>query len=211
MKFVWTCLPILFLTLGCSPAEPPAEQLFNGVDMSGWRHVGEGSFSVEDGALKTEGGMGLLVYDGKKIGNSVLRVVYKPETALSNAGVYIRIPEKPLDPWYPVHKGYEVQIQDKADEYHRTGSLYSLSASEEFPASDDGWNTLEIEIDGQTTRVRVNGKPINEFRGDQPIPERTKYYEPQRGPRPDEGYIGLQNHDEGSIIRFREVSLRPLG
>lgn len=153
--------------------------------------------------------MGLLVYDGKKIGNAVLRVVYKPDAPASNAGVFIRAPEKPHDPWFAVHKGYEVQIEDTADEFHRTGSIYSLAPAAEFPASKDGWNTMEITLDGQLTRISVNGTVVNEFDGSQEVPERKRWFEPQRGPRPDSGYIGLQNHDEKSIVRFREVSVRP--
>ncbi len=191
-------------------AEPERQQLFNGVDLSGWRHVGPGEFVVEDGALKTVGGMGLLVYDGGPVGSAVLRVVYRPETPDSNAGVFVRIPEPARDPWFAVHKGYEVQIQDSGDEFHRTGSIYSLSPAKEFPASEDGWNTMEIELAGQTTRVRVNGALINEFRGEQAVPERKRWFEPQRGPRPDAGYVGLQNHDPRSVVRFREVSVRPL-
>ena len=138
---------------------------FNGADLEGWRHVGPGEFVVEDGAFKTVGGMGLLVYDGKEIGSAVLRVVYKPDSPQSNAGVFIRSPEKPHDPWFAVHKGYEVQIQDTGDEFHRTGSIYSLAPATEFPASDDGWNTMEIVLDGQTTRISVNGQVVNEFDG----------------------------------------------
>ena len=40
------------------------KQLFNGKDMTGWEHVGPGRFIVEDGMLRTEGGMGLLVGHG---------------------------------------------------------------------------------------------------------------------------------------------------
>ena len=32
---------------------------------------------VEDGVLRTEGGMGLLWYSREKLGNCVIRVVYK--------------------------------------------------------------------------------------------------------------------------------------
>jgi hypothetical protein len=34
------------------------------------------------------------------------------------------------------------------------------------------------------------------------------WYEPVRGPRPDVGYIGLQNHDARSVVYFREVSVK---
>lgn len=204
------CSLALAACIACGPPEPPAEQLFNGTDLTGWRHVGPGEFVVEDGALKTSGGMGLLVYDGKPIGDAVLRVVYKPESPESNAGVFIRVPEPAHDPWFAVHKGYEVQIQDTGDEFHRTGSIYSLSAAAEFPPSDDGWNTMEIELEGQSTRISVNGEVVNEFVGSQEVPERKRWFEPQRGPRPDAGYVGLQNHDERSIVYFREVSVRPV-
>ena len=201
---------VLVVSLSCGPSGPPPEQLFNGSDLTGWRHVGRGEFSVENGALKTSGGMGLLVYDGKKVGDSVLRVVYRPESPDSNAGVFIRIPEPPHDPWFAVHRGYEVQIHDAGDAFHRTGSIYSLAPASEFPASGDGWNTMEIFLDGQSTRIEVNGQVVNDFEGSQEVPERKKWYEPRRGPRPDTGFVGLQNHDENSTVYYREVSVRPL-
>ena len=34
--------------------------LFNGWDLTGWAHVGKSRVYVEDGLMKTEGGMGLL-------------------------------------------------------------------------------------------------------------------------------------------------------
>ena len=36
------------------------KQLFNGKNLDGWKHVGPGEFVVENGVLKTVGGMGLL-------------------------------------------------------------------------------------------------------------------------------------------------------
>jgi hypothetical protein len=29
-----------------------------------------------------------------------------------------------------------------------------------------------------------------------------------RGPRPNAGYFGLQNHDQSSVVYFREVSVK---
>lgn len=183
-------------------------QLFNGRDLSGWKQVGWGRFTVESGALKTEGGMGLLYYEPRPFGNCSIRVVFKVEPGRGNSGVYIRMPEKPRDAWYGVHNGYEVQIDSDADEWHTTGAIYSLSkALKGFQKPNGEWNTLEIELRGQLTRVLLNGHVVNEFRGDQPVPERKMWYEPVRGPRPDSGYIGLQNHDDKSTIYFREVSV----
>lgn len=183
--------------------------LFNGRDLAGWKMVGPGRFVVEEGMMKTEGGMGLLYYTREKFGNATLRVVFKLASERANSGVIIRLPEPPPDPWYAVHNGYEVQIAGDGDEWHATGSLYSLSRVLARPSKPPGeWNTMEIVLDGQTTIVILNGVKVTEFRGDQPAPPRKAWYEPVRGPRPDEGYIGLQNHDERSTVYFREVSVK---
>ncbi|MCC6588698.1 MAG: DUF1080 domain-containing protein [Bryobacterales bacterium] len=183
--------------------------LFNGKDTTGWTMVGPGRFVVEDGMLKTEGGMGLLYYEREPFGNCTVRVVFKVVSGHGNSGVFIRLPEKPKDPWYGVHNGYEVQIDAEADEWHATGALYSLAkAKTGFQNPRGEWNVMEIELRGQVTRVTLNGTLVNEFRGDQPVPERKQWFEPVRGPRPDIGYVGLQNHDAGSTVYFREVSVR---
>jgi hypothetical protein len=82
------------------------QPLFNGKDLSGWTMAGPGRFVVENGMLKTEGGMGLLWYNGRPFGNTTIRVVFKTDSPKSNSGVFIRLPEKPRDPWYGVHNGY---------------------------------------------------------------------------------------------------------
>ena len=63
------------------------KQLFNGKDLTGWQHVGPGRFTLENGMLKTEGGMGLLEYTGDKIGNTTIRVIFKTTTPTDNSGV----------------------------------------------------------------------------------------------------------------------------
>src|SRR5262245_15096506 len=67
------------------------QPLFNGKDLDGWQHVGPGKFVVENGMLKTEGGMGLLWYTKQKLSNSTLRVVFHvPEpTKGGNSGIFI--------------------------------------------------------------------------------------------------------------------------
>jgi hypothetical protein len=204
-------IALAVLLSSCTQADP-GKPLFNGSDLTGWEHVGPGEFTVENGALVTHGGMGLLWYTGEKLGNCVIRIVYKQgESQRGNAGVFIRIPEAPQDPWYAVHRGYEVQIEDNGDEFHRTGAIYSMSRADTFPPSADGWNTMEITLDGQRTTVQVNGTTVNDFDATAAqVPERKKYYEPQRGPRPNEGYIGLQNHDENSTILYKEIAVLPL-
>ncbi|MGH9658801.1 MAG: 3-keto-disaccharide hydrolase, partial [Bryobacteraceae bacterium] len=93
--------------------------------------------------------------------------------------------------------------------WHTTGALYSLSKVTERRQKPPGeWNVMEVTLRGQKTLVKVNGKTVNEFDGGQPVPPRKQWFEPVRGPRPDSGYIGLQNHDAKSTVYFREVSVK---
>ncbi len=202
---------VLLIALSSVAVAADWKPLFNGKDLTGWRMVGPGHFDVTDGMLKTVGGMGLLYYTGEKIGNATLRVVFKTTGPADNSGVYIRLPEMPTDPWYAVHNGYEVQINAAGDDWHCTGAIYSLAKVSERNQKPAGeWNTMDIEIKGQLTTVFLNGEKVNQFRGDQPVPLRKQWFEPVRGPRPDTGYIGIQNHDPGSHVFFKEISVKPL-
>ena len=200
---------VILAAAACLPAAS-WKQLFNGKDTQGWEMTGPGGFDIEDGMLVTKGGMGLLYYKEKPLENATLRVVFKTIGERGNSGVYIRMPEKPRDPWYGVHNGYEVQIDSGGDEWHRTGAIYSLSkAGGEWKQNPAGeWNTMEIELRGKKTIVHLNGKKVNEFVEGQPVPERKMWFEPVRGPRPDSGYIGIQNHDAKSKVVFKEISVK---
>lgn len=191
------------------------KQLFNGKDLTGWEQVGPGEFVLEDGALKTVGGMGMLLYSGEKFGNVVIRIEYMVHDGHDNSGVFIRIPEKPDDPWQAVNTGYEVQIDNGMrflhDDYHCTGVLYSFSKALAYPQFRPGeWNTMDITLRGSTTVVHVNGKKVTQFTEGDAHPLEKRWFEPDRGPRPESGFIGLQNHDEESVVYFRKVAVRKL-
>ena len=198
---------LLMITTGLYAQE--WNPLFNGENLEGWEHAGDGSFVVEDGMLKTQGGMGLLWFTGQKFGDVQLKVVYKGADK-NNAGVFIRIPEEPEEAWMPVNKGYEVQLDDREDMYHKTGVLYSLTEAKAEPGIPGDWNTMEITLDGDRTVVYVNGVLVTDFREGDAVPEKHESYEPDRGPRPEEGYIGLQNHSADDVVYFKEVSYRNL-
>jgi hypothetical protein len=198
-----------------------SQSLFNGQNLSGWEHVGDGNFVVESGLLKTQGGMGLLWYTKKKMGNVTIHVVYKTTHSDSNSGVFVRIAEPPKTEWDAVHHGYEVQIcdsgKDAFDDLHRTGAIYSYSKALQKVSKPAGeWNNLDITLKGQLIIVYLNGKLLNKFDASSNIILPRKYdFEPKRGPRPLEGYIGLQNHDhnatsKNSHVYFKEISVTPL-
>jgi len=204
------------IAVAARPQKSGWKPLFNGKDLTAWKHVGAGGDIVEDGLIKTHGGMGLLYWTGGKLGNCRIRVVYKMRDFNDNSGVYIRIPIEPREPWMPVHYGYEVQIDNhpetsNEDDYHITGALYSLTKPLSKPGKPGPeWNTMIITIDGPHTLVELNGSKVTDYNEGDPVPERKFDFEPQRGRRPDEGWMGLQNHSDNDIVFFKEVSMQSL-
>src|SRR6266576_6022424 len=192
-------------------AQQSGRALFNGEDLAGWQQIGPGSFVVQDGMMKTQGGMGMLWYAQEKIAHATIRVVFRLATRESDSGVFIRIPERPTEPWMPVNRGYEVEIGDWADDYSCTGVLYTCTKALARPIRPlREWNTMEITMDGPHIVVYLNGVKVTDFSEGQPVPPKhTGSIDPDRGPRPDSGYIGLQNHP-GSAVYFKELTVYPL-
>ena len=121
--------------------------------------------------------------------------------------------EREEGPWFAVHRGYEIQIMDDNDKWHRTGAIYSLAAASAVSQKTLGeWKTMIITLAGNRIFVDVDGQRVTSFdpaRSD--VPGERKWFEPKRAPeRPKMGYLGLQNHDPGDVVWFREISVRPL-
>lgn len=211
LTFVIAVCWVTLATVQSFPSQKTRRPLFNGKDLEGWEQAGPGQFVVRDGMLKTEGGMGILWYTREKISHATIRLVFKLTSKESDSGVFIRIPEKPTEPWMPINRGYEVEIGDWPDDYSCTGVLYTFTKALARPIKAIGeWNTMEITIDGPRTIVYLNGVKVTDFTEGQPVPPKPiDSHDPDRGPRPDSGYIGLQNHP-GSEVYFKEVSLTPL-
>jgi len=215
-KSPYIILLIVLSALSIQAQSDQWQQLFNGKDLTGWKHVGPGSDTVENGLIQTHGGMGLLYWTGGKLGNCVIHVVFKMRDQNDNSGVFIRIPVEPREEWMPVHYGYEVQIDNAPeksgeDDHYVTGTLYSLNKALARPGKPGPeWNTMEITLDGPHTIVMLNGVKVTDFTEGDSVPERKANYEPLRGPRPLEGFIGLQNHSDNDVVFFKEVAMKKL-
>jgi hypothetical protein len=190
------------------------QQLFNGRNLEGWQLIraeGKDPFVVENGIMHTTGAKGDAVYTVRKIGNATIHVVYKMSNDHGNSGVFIRIPFVPRSESDAINKGIEVQIDNRDNDWHSTGVLYSMTKAKARPYKPAGeWNTLDITLDGPRTIVRLNGVLVTDYDGRAPVPPKVMPFEPDRGPRPDSGYIALQAHDASSVISFKEVSVEPL-
>jgi len=126
---------------------------------------------------------------------------------------FMEASEKGLGPWYAVHHGYEVQICDDADAIHRTGAVYSLAKAAAAPEKKPGeWRTMVITLKANVVIVDIDGRRVTTFDpAGKDVPKDRKWFDPKREPsRPETGYIGLQNHDPGDVVYFKEVSVRSL-
>ena len=64
-------------------------------------------------------------------------------------------------------------------------------------------NRIQVDLDGQRVSSQVTASPT--------LRARKQWHEPKREPkRPGAGYIGLQNHDPGDVVWFKEVSVKAL-
>ena len=246
--WMWLGLFVICIPFTLQAESGTWQQLFNGKDLTGWKHVGPGSHMVEDGLIKSKGGMGLLYWTGGKLGNCTIRVVFQMRDHNSNSGVFIRIPIEPREEWMPVHYGYEVQIDNEPeksneDDYHIRGvdisrdievdqwaDLRTVQKGEACPQCEAGTldifkameighifklgtkysDSMEITLDGPHTVVVLNGAKVTDYTEGDPVPERKFDFEPQRGRRPLEGYIGLQNHSDSDVVFFKEVAIKKL-
>src|ERR1019366_6377305 len=138
-------------------------KLFNGKNMDGWKAIGRdqsatalAGFEVKDGLLQTTSGKGLLWFTKQKIGNATIKVVYKMSNEKGNSGVFIRIPIEPQNEDDAINKGIEVQIDNRDDDWHATGVLYSMTKAMARPIQEAG----RMEHDGDDA-----GRPAHHRQG----------------------------------------------
>ncbi len=170
--------------------------LFDGTSLDGWQMAGPGSFLLlEDGSMLSQGGMGLLQYAERPFRDFILELEWKAERPNANSGIFVRFPQITNDPWHAVSNGYEIQIEDGRAPHQVTGSIYDIQAPTKVASKPAGeWNHYRIQVTGQRYQIWLNGELIQDFIGN----------------RGREGYIGLQNHDPGSLNYYRNVRVKEL-
>lgn len=93
----------------------------------------------------------------------------------------------------PSKIGYEIQLNNQYPDNFLSGSIYNFAKAPDGLQKDFDWNRMTIESRKERIRVLINGKIAAEHPG-----------EPKRATR---GPIGLQLHDQKSIVMFRNIRL----
>lgn len=203
--------------------------LFNGKNLDGWESVGDGQWTVmRDGTL-----LGQRTADVRKLLAPGARFTTKKEfeawentqawlytkrndygefdlhvefwtRSQGNSGISIRDSSRgqfgaatpPDFRKTPAKIGYEIQINNRYPDPHPTGSIYTFVDAKPGFMREDDWNSLDIASRNEKITVKLNGNVVAEHAGD---PNR-----PKTGP------IGLQLHDQFSVIMFRNIRIREL-
>ena len=149
---------------------PAWRPLMDGKTLAGWHAVGDGSWSVEDGAFvgraNKEKLYGLLVSD-RTFKDFEVRLKFK--CPAGDSGFYIRTVIKPPEKAH----GLQVQVGPAGS---GTGGIYesygrgwvSEPTTEQQKAflKSDGWNEMSITARGGRVTVTVNGVKSAEIRDD---------------------------------------------
>ncbi len=218
----FTLAAIAALTLSAQNYKP----MFDGHSLAGWEIIGDGFWQfMSDGTLlggrrppRAEPASGSdtitraqytawrdqqswLYTSRNDYANFDLHVEFWTRVQ-GNSGISIRDSSRAkwgvvIPPDYkrtPSKIGYEIQINNQYPDPHPTGSIYGFADAKVGAQKDNEWNTLDIESRAEMIRVKLNGVVVAEHPGD---PNR-----PKTGP------IGLQLHDQFSIIMFRNIKIR---
>ena len=183
-------------------------ELFNGVDLTGWRGDTDG-YSVEDGVLLCRPGGNLFTVD--EYDNFILRFEFKL-TPGANNGLGIHVPAK----GHPSYDGIELQILDDSAEkyahlkpYQHHGSVYGVVPAKTGSQNDVGeWNVEEVIVKGPRIIVNLNGTTIvgaDVVKAATPGPMDGHEHP---GLLRETGYIGFLGH--GDVLEFRNIRVKPL-
>ncbi len=202
-----------FALRAAEPNEAGWKSLFDGQTLQGWKASEHpDSFKVEDGIIVVHGERAHLFYTGEVEGASFRNFEFVAEVkaaAGANSGVYFHT--RYQETGFP-QKGFEAQVCNSPpqggayQERKLTGSLYGLRNVYRQIVPDDTWFTYRITVRGKRVQIRVNDLLLVDYvePADPVLPPQR----PQR--RLDRGTFALQGHDPGSLVRFRNLRVKPL-
>ena len=178
------------------------QPIFNGKDLDGWTAIAGGDWIVENGVLIGRNGKdwatnpdktGSWLRTNAQYGDFRLELQYAINAG-GNSGVFFRSAEAKN----PAFTGYEMQIVDFAGQEPSTsgaGAIYDVVAPSKNLVRPAGqFNTVTIVARGKQIAIEINGEKVVDAHLD----------------RAAKGYIGLQNHDDHSEVRFKNIRVQEL-
>ncbi|MFA5819364.1 MAG: DUF1080 domain-containing protein [Bacteroidales bacterium] len=175
-------------------AKPKWVSLFNGKDLSGWFVRGKATWSVQDGILVGEGGMGH-IYTDATCADFEAKGMFRISGTKSNSGFYFRA-NQPADNPNAFPRGYEAQICNNQEAY--TGWLWKpgkpTGKATELLTKDGEWFSYRIKAVGTHIEFWINNKLVMTYDDK----EFTS------------GHFAIQGHNPGMKIEAKKLYYRDL-
>jgi len=172
-------------------ADNPWISMFDGKTLNGWKvDVHPESWSVRDGLLVGDGVKSHLFWMDRECEDFEFKADIKISDE-GNSGMFFRKGYGPGG-----RKGYEAQINSTHRDPIKTGSLYKFKDVYEQLVPPDTWFNQHIIVRGNHIIIRVNDKTVVDF-----VDEKNTF---------SKGYLALQQHNQGSIVSFKNLMMRPL-
>ena len=188
------CLPLALAVLAQAPHAVAAQTdgwttLFDGTSLRGWTRVGDADWTLVDGVVQAQKGMGGFLVSDASYGDFQLTLdVWVSDDA--NSGVFIRSQDPKT---ISAANAYEVNVYDRRpDPAYRTGAIVDVAKPMVNIDAGGRWNTFDITARGTKLTVVMNGMTTVD----------VDHKGHTRGP------IALQ-YGSG-VVRFRNVRIRPL-
>ncbi len=192
-KLLVVCI-LLSFTVAMN-AKPKWISLFNGKDLSGWFVRGKAVWTVQDGVLTGEGGMGH-IYTDVTCTDFEVKGKFRTSGTNANSGFYFRA-NPPADNPDAFPRGYEAQICNTQDAY--TGWLWKPGKPTGKPTTplmtkDGEWFSYKIKVTGTHIQFWINNKPV------------MVYYDDEYK----SGHFAIQGHNPGMKIEAKKLYYRSL-
>jgi hypothetical protein len=175
-------------------AKPKWVSLFNGKDMSGWFVRGKAAWSVQNGILVGEGGMGH-IYTDATCTDFEAKGMFRISGTNSNSGFYFRA-NQPADNPDAFPRGYEAQICNNQEAY--TGWLWKpgkpTGKATVLLTKDNEWFSYRIKAVGTHIQFWINNKLVMTY-------DDKEYTS---------GHFAIQGHNPGMKIEAKELFYRSL-
>ena len=163
--------------------------LFDGKNIEAFNKVGDANWTIADGVLQADKGMGGYLVTKQTYTDFEIRAEFWVDTP-ANSGIFIRC-ETPQMPG--AEACYEVNIFDtRPDPAYGTGGIVNVAKVATPIKAGGKWNTYEIRAQGSHLTVTLNGMKTADVQD-------MKH---ARGP------FALQYG--AGVVKFRKVEVRPL-
>ena len=198
-KYFFLLILVITLSFGKIIAKNQSETgwipLFNGRDLTGWRASEDGDFSVEGGVIVVRGNRAHL-FTKREFKNFDFKCEILTQPG-SNSGLYFHT--KYEESW--PSRGYEVQVNSTHGDPVKNGSLWGVVRSFDPIVRDNEWFTLEVKVNGNHVVTKINGKVVVDYNELEGV---------TAGRRIDKGSFAIQAHDSKSVVRYRNILVKPI-